>query len=106
MADLFKIEECDVSNESVTFTSRNKEYGQIIERILTKGLGRFDCLKVTFDSKKKASTAAANFSALKKRPRHQIGKFLSKNNVLIVKRDANVYFHALGGVKFKPEQCL
>lgn len=102
-----KIEECDIGKEGAAFRkSRNVEYAQVIERILKEGLGRFDCLKISFDVRKNAIGCAGNFNYLKKTTHSQIGRFLSKNNVLIFQRDANVYFHALGGVKVKPEECL
>lgn len=106
MADSFKIEECDIKKEKVFHRSQNEEYVQIVDRILNEGLGRFDCLKVSFDTRKKAIGCTSNFNYLKKTARYQVGKFLSKNNVLIFQRDVNVYFHALGGIKFKPDQCL
>ncbi len=103
---IFKIEECEITKELVSYQSKNVEYAQIIDRILKEGLGRFDCLKITLNTRKKAFNCSSNFKAMKKAAYNQIGKFLSKNNVLIIQRGIHIYFHALGGVKFKFEDCL
>ena len=104
MSDKFTIEECDLKEDRDYASITQVCYSEIADHILTNGLGRFDSLKISFNTSKEATNAMQSFYYYKKNAKTVIGRFLSDNHVQITVRGAKLYFIALGGIKVKPKQ--
>jgi len=92
MKDSFIIKECDYENDPDYISEANTHYSELINHILTKGLGEFGCLKVTLNSKKEALNLYQSFYYRRRHHKSSIGKFLYDNKISIIVRLNNVYF--------------